>query len=135
MKAAYVQDYKEAVRYYRMAAEQGDADSQYFLGRIYQEGQGVDQDYEEALRWFRMAAEQRIAQRFTVSVLCITKAKESQSHHRMLCCGFVICRNRSRSSAVQIRVDVPKRCWIVKNDQSYVVERQVPTVLRMHRLK
>ena len=50
------QDKKEAVRLYRKAADQGLAEAQYALGRIYSEGEGVDR--EEAAKWFRKAAEQ-----------------------------------------------------------------------------
>jgi uncharacterized protein len=40
------------------AAEQGDATSQYSLGRLYHLGQGVSQDYVQAVAWYRKAAEQ-----------------------------------------------------------------------------
>ena len=39
-------------------AQNGDTDAQYYLGRMYHEGNGVSQDYAQAVRWFRMAAEQ-----------------------------------------------------------------------------
>ena len=39
-------------------AEQGDADAQFNLGRMYDAGQGVPQDFREVVRWFRAAAEQ-----------------------------------------------------------------------------
>ena len=52
------QEYKEAVRWYRAAAEQGDRDAQFSLGFMYDEGRGVTQDYKEAVRWFQAAAEQ-----------------------------------------------------------------------------
>ena len=52
------QDYAEALRWYRLAAEQGYADAQASLGLMYYDGKGVPQDYAEALRWFRLAAEQ-----------------------------------------------------------------------------
>jgi TPR repeat protein len=52
------QDYAEAVRWFRKAAEQGLASAQSNLGAMYHEGQGVVQDYAEAIRWFREAAEQ-----------------------------------------------------------------------------
>jgi hypothetical protein len=55
------QDYAEAVRWYRLAAEQGYDVAQFRLGFIYDNGQGVPQDYAEAVRWFRLAAEQGIA--------------------------------------------------------------------------
>ena len=51
-------DYKEAVRLYRLSAEQGDAFAQYNLGVMYDNGQGVPQDYKEAVKWYRLSAEQ-----------------------------------------------------------------------------
>ncbi|WP_295388321.1 tetratricopeptide repeat protein, partial [Thiolapillus sp.] len=55
------QDLKEAVKWYRRAAEQGYALAQYNLGVIYNNGQGVQQDKKEAVKWFRKAAEQGYA--------------------------------------------------------------------------
>ena len=52
------QDYYEAVKWYRKAAEQGDAYAQRNLGGCYYDGQGVTQDYYEAVKWYRKAAEQ-----------------------------------------------------------------------------
>ncbi|MDG1499144.1 MAG: tetratricopeptide repeat protein, partial [Planctomycetota bacterium] len=40
-----LQDYKEAVKWYRKAADQGVADAQFSLGVAYENGQGVLQDY------------------------------------------------------------------------------------------
>jgi TPR repeat protein len=42
----------------REAAEQGDAEAQWELGRRYEHGTGVDQDQTEAVKWYRKAAEQ-----------------------------------------------------------------------------
>ena len=55
------QDYKEAVEWYRKAAEQGDAKAQHNLGVNYSKGQGVKQDHKEAVTWYRLAAEQGLA--------------------------------------------------------------------------
>ena len=55
-------DYKEAVRLYRLSAEQGDAKAQFNLGNRYYNGQGVPQDYKEAVKWYRLSAEQGVAQ-------------------------------------------------------------------------
>ena len=51
-------DYAEAVKWFRQAAEQGNAYAQSRLGRCYYDGEGVTQNYEEAVKWFRLAAEQ-----------------------------------------------------------------------------
>ena len=55
------QDYREAVRHYRRAAEQGHAGAQFALAEMYKNGDGVDKDIEQALRWYRAAAAQREA--------------------------------------------------------------------------
>ena len=39
-------------------AEQGDADAQFSLGRIYSQGEGVKQDYVKARKWYEAAAAQ-----------------------------------------------------------------------------
>ena len=51
-------NYDEAVRWYRKAADQGDANAQSNLGWMYRNGYGVPQSYDEALRWYRKAVEQ-----------------------------------------------------------------------------
>ena len=50
------EDDREAVRWYRLAAEQGDADAQLNLGIMYFNGEGVPQDYVQAHKWFNLAA-------------------------------------------------------------------------------
>jgi TPR repeat protein len=52
------QDYKEAVKLYRLAAVQGLSVSQNNLGNMYLRGKGVPQDYVRASMWFDMAATQ-----------------------------------------------------------------------------
>ena len=47
------QNYAEAVKWYRKAAEQGYAEAQFNLGVMYETGEGVAQDYAEALKWYR----------------------------------------------------------------------------------
>lgn len=54
-------DYPEAVKWYRKAAEQGNARAQLDLGFAYENGLGVERNYVEAVRWFRKAAEQGYA--------------------------------------------------------------------------
>jgi len=54
-------DYDTALKEFRLAAEQGDAQAQFELGVMYDEGQGVAQDYQEAVPWYRLAAEQGYA--------------------------------------------------------------------------
>ena len=46
------------VRWFHMAAEQGNADAQAALGNAYTLGEGALKDFAEAVRWYRLAAEQ-----------------------------------------------------------------------------
>lgn len=51
-----LEDYGQAVAWFRKAAEQGYAPAMSILGVFYAAGGGVDQDYAEAVRWYRKAA-------------------------------------------------------------------------------
>ena len=55
------QDHAEAVRWYRLAADQGQARAQVNLGVMYANGTGVPQDHIEAVRLYRLAADQGVA--------------------------------------------------------------------------
>ena len=55
------QDYAEAARRFRLAADQGYAIAQEALGSMYYQGQGVPQDYAAAVSWFRKAADRGYA--------------------------------------------------------------------------
>ena len=52
------QSYEEALRYYNMAAELGEAHAICNLGRMYEQGHGVTQSDEEAVRLYQIAANQ-----------------------------------------------------------------------------
>jgi TPR repeat protein len=54
----YPQNYKEAVKWLRLAADQGQMLAQHLLGDCYYHGNGVPKDCGEALKWYRQAAEQ-----------------------------------------------------------------------------
>ena len=57
--AAYERgDYATALQEWVLLANQGDAETQYFLGHMYAEGQGVPRQNGKAAVWFRQAAEQ-----------------------------------------------------------------------------
>ena len=54
-------DYAAALRLWGPLANQGDADAQLKLGRMYAFGQGVPKNIAEALKWYRLAAEHGLA--------------------------------------------------------------------------
>jgi TPR repeat protein len=53
-----IPDYADADRWLRLAATQGDADAQFWLGTGYERGWFGGIDYREALKWLRKAAAQ-----------------------------------------------------------------------------
>jgi len=52
------QDYKEAARWFRAAADSGSAEAQNSLAVLHYKGLGVQLDFGEAARWLRLAAQQ-----------------------------------------------------------------------------
>jgi TPR repeat protein len=52
------QDDVEAVRWYRAAAEQGNAGAQFNLGAMHYNGKGMVVDYAAAAKWWKLAADQ-----------------------------------------------------------------------------
>ena len=73
------QDYTEAARWIRSAAERGHARAQYLLGECYDNRFGVPEDLNEAVKWFRKAAEQgnADAQNYLGSIYLETDAVEA----------------------------------------------------------
>ena len=88
------QDDAEAVRWYRLAAEQGDAYAQYNLGLMYRKGEGVPQDDAEAVRWYRLAAEQGMRPRSPTWVDVRRTEKVSPRTTQRQSGGIVSLRNR-----------------------------------------
>src|ERR1039457_2692174 len=50
--------YSQAFSMFKQYAEQGDAEAQYVMGKLYYEGKGVTQDFQQSAKWMREAAEQ-----------------------------------------------------------------------------
>lgn len=52
-------NYSEALRWFKISAEKGNADAQDMLGEMYaNKGRGVPVDFAEAIKWYQRAAEQ-----------------------------------------------------------------------------
>jgi len=55
---AEMQNDTEAAKWFRLAADQGNASAQYFLGTMYADGRGVPKNYVNAYTWLNLAAAQ-----------------------------------------------------------------------------
>ena len=58
MVAYEKKDFGTAFKKFNMAASQHKSKAQFYVGYMYDSGQGVVQDYAEAARWYRLAAAQ-----------------------------------------------------------------------------
>jgi len=56
------QDFAEALKWFQLAVERGDAGGQFNLGGMYFSGVGVSQDYREAAKLYQLSADQGWAQ-------------------------------------------------------------------------
>ena len=53
--------YKKLYRLVLPRAKQGDVQSQFDLGKMYQQGLGVSKDLQKAAKWYRLATKQGLA--------------------------------------------------------------------------
>ncbi len=56
LDAAQRGDFATALKEWKPLAEQGHANSQFYLGWMYDNGQGVPQDHKTAVKWYTRAA-------------------------------------------------------------------------------
>ena len=54
----YKENYEKAFTPYKKEAEQGNAEAQFFLAYMYDDGEGTEQDKQKAFYWYTKAAEQ-----------------------------------------------------------------------------
>jgi TPR repeat protein len=52
------------MEYYQKAAEKDNADAYYSIGRLYENGYGVEQNYEKALEYYQKAADHNLCAAF-----------------------------------------------------------------------
>ena len=103
------QDYKQAVAWYRKAAEQGDAMAQSNLGGMYDKGRGVAQDDKQAVAWYRKAAEQGdVDAQFNLGVMYNTGSGVAQDYKQSYA-WFSSAAANGHSNAVKARDIMAKR--------------------------
>ena len=75
-------DFVQAVKWYRLLAEQGDHDTQMKLGALYMNGRGgVPVNYGEAARWYRLAAEREdVAAQLALGTIYMTGGEIPGDH-------------------------------------------------------
>ncbi|MEX2650136.1 MAG: ankyrin repeat domain-containing protein [Alphaproteobacteria bacterium] len=97
-------DYAVALSEWGRAANEGDARSQYHLGKLYEEGLGVPQNFVEAHRWYNLAAAQGDAEARTARDAIAEKmTAEELAEARKLATGWkpVAAEEPAADSAVE----------------------------------
>ncbi len=79
------QDYKEALKWFRMAADQGHAMAQFNIGVMYGKGLGVSKNTEQAYFWLLIAAANATGEKYV-----------EMSEFRDKIGGFLTAAQRSR---------------------------------------
>lgn len=84
VKSYRARQYDDAVAWFRKAAEQGDAEAQFLLGRMYYDGSSVAVDYIAAHMWFDIAAGSgvRVAPRYRDGLAERMKAEDVEAAQR-----------------------------------------------------
>ena len=72
-------NHDEAVKFFRIAAETGDACAKHCLGVMLNKGQGVKQDYEGSFKWLNLAAKQGFSQaKLDLAILIYHKKRHTR---------------------------------------------------------
>jgi len=70
-------DFATAMKELTPLAQQGNADAQIFLGKMYMSGQGVPKDADLALKWFKAAADEGNAEgQFFLGAMYLLPSKD-----------------------------------------------------------
>jgi hypothetical protein len=88
------QNHTEAMRWLRLAADQGDVEAQSNLGNMYIKGIGVKRSIAEAMKWYRRAADQGLA----VAQLRLGPGRTARLCHGAHVVQLVGCPAQSRRS-------------------------------------
>jgi TPR repeat protein len=99
------QDDQEAVKWYRLAAVQGDTNAQYSLGLMYVNGEGVPQDYGEAVKWYRLAAEKgHVKAQLNLGAMYFTGAGVAESYEEAYAWWVVAAENGDEDARINMEV-------------------------------
>ena len=93
-------NYKEALKWFRLGADQGDGMSAVRIGLIYQEGDGVPQNYEEAIKWYNLAIELGNS----AASMLLTELSKTKGNGSKRVFPFLDCHPKSRAIFVSSTV-------------------------------
>lgn len=124
-------NYKNAAYWYHKSAMQGNADAQFNLGCLYQNGEGVDRNFSRAYHWYETAARNgnakamyQLSDLYRLGLHVERDDKQAYFWIFLACikCGssdklqFTVSRNaicRELSSAESSRMEIEAKQWLI----------------------
>jgi len=103
------QDFKEAVHWYRLSAEQGEAKAQFNLGVMYAMGQGVPLDFKAAMEWYYLAAMQRDARAYHNLGVMYAKGAGALQDYVLAHMWFHLAAGQGEKDATELRDSLAKK--------------------------
>jgi TPR repeat protein len=100
-----LQDYAEAVRWFRKSAEQGHVIAQYILGQAYGAGIGLTKDEAEAFKWYRKSAEQGLDDAQSALGECYLFGRGVSTDYIEAYAWLNVARGRSQLSESQVLLE------------------------------
>ena len=101
------------MKWYRLAAEQGNASGQWALGSMYDFGEGVAENKVEAVKWYRLAAEQGNADaQNNLGVIYFDAAKSEKDFGK----AFQLFKSASESGNVEAMFNLGR---MYRNSEEY----------------
>ncbi|CAO3621836.1 unnamed protein product [Mucor hiemalis] len=96
------QDFKEAIRFFKLSAEKNCHDAFNSMGYMYKQGYGVDVDYEEAFKWYCKAAEEPTDNggQFNLAVM-YSEGKGTPVNYKLALHWFEKARNYGNENATE----------------------------------
>ena len=79
----FLENYEAAHAEWQVLANEGDRESQFYLGLLYETGRGVDADIDTAVRWYKKAAEAGHRILFLTLEELMTRLKRAAQENRL----------------------------------------------------
>ena len=99
-------DYTKAAYWYRLAADQGHAEAQYDLARLYADGQGVPKDETQAFKLVEMSAKQGYAPAATRLGWRYSTGRGVQKDEAQAFFWYTVAARHGERAAAKPRVDL-----------------------------
>ena len=115
-------DFKKARRYYEMAAEDGIAEANFYLGEMYAEGRGVEYDFQQAAVYYRAAARSGHAEAAFRLGMLFKEGKEVALNYDIAAYWLQVAASKSHPLAFYCYSEMMEFGWGVEKNEKAAYE-------------